>query len=470
VDIYGFLVAGSLITMGTLGDRIGRRRLLLCGGAAFGIASLIAAFSTSAEMLIAARALLGVAGATLAPSTLSLIRTMFQDSRQRTIAIGVWVTGFSLGGAVGPLVGGVLLEYFWWGSAFLPNVPVMLLLLVLGPVLLPEYRDPDAGRLDLLSAALSLVGVLAVIFGLKQIAEDGVGPLPLLSIVIGLTAGVVFVRRQSALADPLIDLRLFRVRAFSAALAMYALTIFVLLGSFFFIGQYLQLVEGLSPLRAGLWFLPSMAGSIVGAMLVPIVVRRVRPAIVVSSGLALSAVAFLLLAQAGTDSLALVVIASLIMTVSLSPVITLATDLVVGTAPQERAGAASAISETGAELGGALGIAILGSISTAIYRGEVVDSLPAGVTPEAATAARETLGGAVAAAGQLSDPFGPALLSAAQGAFVQGLQFTALICAVIMAGTAVLAGILLRHVEVHTEPAEEPESEPAAQRPPACAA
>src|SRR5438132_6499572 len=178
VDIYGFLIAGSLITMGTLGDRIGRRRLLLIGAAAFGVASVLAAFSTSAAMLIATRALLGIAGATLAPSTLSLIRNMFPDPRQRTMAIGVWVTSLSAGGAIGPLVGGVLLEHFWWGSAFLIGVPVMGLLLVLGPLLLPEFREPDASRLDPISAVLSLIAVLAVIYGLKQAAQDGLGWLP----------------------------------------------------------------------------------------------------------------------------------------------------------------------------------------------------------------------------------------------------------------------------------------------------
>ncbi|HZA25693.1 MAG TPA: MFS transporter, partial [Dehalococcoidia bacterium] len=147
IDVYGFLVGGSLITMGTLGDRIGRRKLLLIGAAAFGVASVMAAFSTSAEMLIAARALMGVAGATLAPSTLSLIFSMFRDPRQRSVAIGVWISGFSAGAAIGPVVGGVLLEFFWWGSVFLLALPVMALLLALGPRVLPEFRDPQAGRL-----------------------------------------------------------------------------------------------------------------------------------------------------------------------------------------------------------------------------------------------------------------------------------------------------------------------------------
>jgi MFS transporter, DHA2 family, multidrug resistance protein len=219
VDISGFLVAGLLITMGTLGDRIGRRRLLLIGAAAFALSSLFAAFSTSAEMLIAARALLGVAGATLAPSTLSLIRNTFNDRQQRTFAIGVWITSFSAGAAVGPLIGGLPLEHFWWGSAFLPALLVMGLLLAVGPRLLPEYSDPEAGRLDLISAALSLVAVLAVIYGLKRIAQDGVGWTAAVSIVAGLVVGAAFVRRQHRLADPLIDLRLFRLPAFNAALA-----------------------------------------------------------------------------------------------------------------------------------------------------------------------------------------------------------------------------------------------------------
>ena len=175
IDIYGFMVAGSLITMGTLGDRIGRRRLLLIGAAAFGAASVVAAFSTSAEMLIATRALLGVAGATLAPSTLSLIRNMFTDPGQRTVAVAVWATSFSVGAAIGPLLGGVLLEWFWWGSVFLLDVPVMVLLLVVGPVLLPEYKDPGAGRLDLPSAAMSLAAVLLLIYGLKHLALAGSG-------------------------------------------------------------------------------------------------------------------------------------------------------------------------------------------------------------------------------------------------------------------------------------------------------
>ncbi|HJZ49610.1 MAG TPA: MFS transporter, partial [Roseiflexaceae bacterium] len=409
------------------------------------------------------RALLGVAGATLMPSTLALIRNMFLDPRQRTVAIGVWISGFSAGSAIGPLIGGVLLEYFWWGSVFLLGVPVMALLLALGPLLLPEYRDPSAGRLDLISAALSLGAVLLVIYGLKQIAQDGLGGLPALSILAGVAFGIVFVRRQRTLADPLIDLRLFRLPAFSASLVTYTLGVFVAFGAFLFIAQYLQLVVGLSPLQAGLWSVPGAVTSIVGSNVAPVLVRRLRPAFVVAGGLALAAIGFALLSQIGVSSLALVVVGWVIMSLGFGLTFTVSTDLVVGSAPAERAGAASAITETGAELGGALGIAVLGSLGMAVYRSQLLSALPAGVPPEAADAARDTLGGVVALAGQLPGQVGTALLGVARGAFVEGLQLTAIIGAVVMAGLAILAVVLLREVSVGAGPEGQGVEEPLAQ-------
>jgi MFS transporter, DHA2 family, multidrug resistance protein len=463
VDVYGFLLAGSLITMGTLGDRIGRRRLLLIGAATFGVASVLAAFSTSPEMLIAARALLGVAGATLAPSTLSLIRTMFLDARQRTVAIGVWITSFSAGAVVGPPLGGVLLEFFWWGSVFLMAVPVMALLLVLGPILLPEYRDPEARRFDLPSAALSLAAVLAGIYGLKQIVQDGLGWLPAAAILAGFVLGLVFVQRQRRLADPLIDLRLFRLPAFSASLIVYSLATFVGFAVFLFIFQYLQLVLGLSPLEAALWSMPSFGAFIVGSMLTPPLVRRIRLAYVMGAGLVLSAVGYLvLLTQISGDSpLAVLVATTVVFSLGEAPVFTLTNDLIIGAAPPERAGAAAAISETGSELGGALGIAILGSIGIALYRGQVDDGIPEGVPPEQATAARDTLGGAVAAGDELPAPLADELLAAARDAFTLGMQVTALTSAVIAAATAVLVVVFLRHVRSGSEEAWPREVEPA---------
>jgi DHA2 family multidrug resistance protein-like MFS transporter len=457
-DIYGFLVAGLLITMGTLGDRIGRRRLLLGGAGAFGVASVLAAFSTSTEQLIAARALLGVAAATLAPSTLSLIRNMFLGERERTIAIGVWIASFSAGGAIGPLAGGLLLERYWWGSVFLLAVPVMALLLVAGPLLLPEYRDPQAGRLDLRSAGLSLAAVLLVIYGLKQFAQDGLGWPPALSMLAGLGVGLVFVRRQQRAAEPLLDLRLFANRAFSAALATNTLGFFVAFGAFLFIAQYLQLVLGLSPLRAGLWTAPSGGGFIVGSLLTPLLVRRVRPAFVMTGGLVLAAVGFGLLTQVDAASgLAVVVTGSVVLSLGLAPVFTLAADLAIGAAPPARAGAASAVSETSSEFGGALGIAILGSVATAIYRGQLTDAVPAGVPPQAAAAARDTLGGVVAVVGQLPGRSGVELLDAARQAFTQGLQLTFAVSAAVAVGIAILVVSLLRHVGAGSEREGQPE-------------
>jgi DHA2 family multidrug resistance protein-like MFS transporter len=462
VDIYGFLVAGLLITMGTLGDRIGRRRLLLIGAAAFGASSVLAALSTSAEMLIAARALLGVAGATLAPSTLSLIRNMFADPQERTFAIGVWITSFSGGAAIGPLVGGLLLQRFWWGSVFLIAVPVMALLLAVGPRLLPEYRDPEAGRLDLISAAASLVAVLAVIYGLKQIAQDGVGWTAAAAIAGGLAVGVAFVRRQGRLADPLIDLRLFRVPAFSGALTANTLGFFVNFGIAVFIAQYLQLVLGLSPLEAGLWTVPWAGGFIVGSMLTPVIIRRISPASAIAGGLALAAVGFGLLAQvSGDSSLPTLVTGSVVLALGLAPVFTLAADLMVGAAPPERAGAAAGISETSSEFGGALGIAVLGVVGTALYRGEVADAVPVGVPSEAAEAARDSLGGAVAAGDGLAEPLAGELVDAASDAFTQALQLAATLSATVMIAAAALAWALLRRAGEGPEARAEPVPEAA---------
>lgn len=466
VDIYGFMVAGSLITMGTLGDRIGRRKLLLMGAGAFGFASVLAAFSTSATMLIATRALLGVAGATLMPSTLSLIRNMFLDPKQRTVAIGIWISGFSIGSAIGPVPGGLLLEHFWWGSVFLLSVPVMLLLLIAGPALLPEYRDPQAGRLDILSAGLSLSAVLAIIYGIKQIAQDGMGLTPLLFIAAGLALGVIFVRRQQTLADPLIDLRLFGIRSFSASLATNTLGIFFVFGSFLILAQYMQLVLGLTPLEAGLWLAPGTVSFIAGSNLAPRIVRRVHPSRVVSGGLIIGVIGYGMLIPIGLNSLGLVVVGNVLMSLGFGLAFTITIDMIVGNAPPERAGAASAISETGNELGGSLGIAILGSVGTAIYRSVIASTMPANIPADVAQAARETLGGAVAAAGQLSNTQASELLLTARQAFVQELQAIAVIGTIGLIGAVILATVLLRQVQPHQEPESEPEPELVPSHPP----
>jgi MFS transporter, DHA2 family, multidrug resistance protein len=447
IDIYGFVVAGSLITMGTLGDRIGRRRLLMIGAAAFAAVSVFAALSTSANMLILARALMGVAGATLAPSTLSLIFVMFTDPKQRSIAVGWWIAAFSAGSAVGPVAGGILLEHYWWGSVFLLALPVMAILLILGPRLLPEYRDPDARSLDIRSAGLSLLAVLAGIFALKEVTQAGFGLQSLTAVVLGVIAGVAFVRRQQSLANPLIDLNMFRTRLFSVSLATNVISIFIMVGYFLFVAQYLQLVLGLTPFEAGLWSLPSAAAFVVASTVAPRFIHRLRPGLVIATCLAVAAIGLGMLSQVGTwGQLGVVVTASVLIALALAPVFNLTTELIVGSAPPEKAGVASGIAETGAELGGALGLAILGSLGMAIYRARLGSSLPADLPGEVADSVLDTLGGAAAIAAELPQAVGDAVLASAQTAFTSGLRVTAAVSAVIAVVVGVPAFMSLRGV------------------------
>jgi MFS transporter, DHA2 family, multidrug resistance protein len=426
VDIYGFLVAGFLITMGSLGDRIGRRRLLLVGAAAFGAASVAAAFATSPETLIASRALLGIAGATLAPSTLSLIRGMFEDPHQRTVAIGIWIASFSAGAAIGPLVGGVLLEQFWWGSVFLLAVPVMAGLLVVGPRLLPEYRDPEPGPLDLISVVLSLAAVLAVIYGIKSLATSGASPSAVAVAAAGVVLGAAFVARQRLLADPMIDLGLFSKPGFSTALAANLLGFAVVFGLDVYIAQYLQLVLGYSPLAAGLWSMPAAIAFVVGSQLTPPLSMRMQPARLMLGGLVLALAGAAVIAQAqATSGPGVVVAGVVILSLGFAPLFTLAADLAVGSAPPERAGAASGISETSSELGGALGLALLGTIGTAVYQAGVPGS--------------ETL----------AEVRNPALLAPAREAFTHALQVTATVSGAIIVAAALLVASLVRRASSH---------------------
>ncbi|WP_026422530.1 MFS transporter [Actinokineospora inagensis] len=428
MDGYGFALAGMLITMGAIGDRIGRRKLLLIGAAAFGVASVVAAYSGSAEVLICTRALLGLAGATLMPSTLSLIRTMFQDAAQRKTAIAIWTGGLTLGATVGPIVGGFLLGHFWWGSAFLINVPAMALLLVLGPFLLPEYRNPNAGRFDLRGALLSLAAVLAVVYGIKQLAVDGFQPVPAAAVVVGLLLGWAFVHGQRTGRSPLVDVALFRVRAFSGAVVINVGSMFCFVGSTFFTTQYLQLVKGLSPLSAALWSLAAMPLVVVGMTVSGILATRVRVATLVATGLVVLSVSFVVLAQlTATSPLWLVLLGAGGVATGVLMTTSLTSDLMLTAAPTEHAGAASAISETGSELGGALGMAILGSIGAAIYHAQV----PGSATLGAATATGD-----------------PDLIAVARVAFTDGFTATVTVTAAVAAVLAVVAYRLLRHLPV----------------------
>ena len=445
VDIYGFFIASSLITMGTLGDRIGRRRLLMIGGAAFGAASAVAAFAGTASTLIITRALLGVAGATLMPSTMALIRNMFHDPDQRRVAIAVWINCFVVGGAIGPVLGGVMLEHFWWGSVFLLNVPVMIALLVLAPILLPEFKDPNAGRLDILSAALSLLGILSVIYGIKRMAQDGVGAPSLVSILIGVVLGTAFVVRQRRLTHPLIDLELFKVPAFSAAVGTQLIATITFGGLYLLVSQYLQLVVGLSPLHAGMALLPATIAGTLGTIAAPLLVKRIAVGYVMPAGMILSTAGMALIAMMNASSgIGLLVAAYVMMGFGVNVAMTLTTDTIMGVAPPERAGAASGISETAAELGGALGIALLGSVSTAYYRGAMGAGIPSMIPTGVAIDARATIGGAVVSAATLDGERGAELVRIAREAFTQSLSIVAMISAALVLITSAVTIRILR--------------------------
>ncbi|MFG2478238.1 MFS transporter [Streptomyces fagopyri] len=443
-DVYSFVIAGLLVSMGSLGDRIGRKRLLLIGATAFGAISVLNAYATTPESMILARALLGVAGATLMPATLALIRNLFHDPRERSLAIGIWGATASAGTAVGPVVGGFLLEHFWWGSVFLINVPVMLVLVPVGIKLLPESRNPNPGPWDLASVVLSLVGMIGIVYAVKELAMHGFAWQPVAVGLLGAGALFGFVRRQLGMPIPLLDMRLFRNRGFSAAVAADLLTVFGMSGLVFFLSQYLQLVQGRGPFEAGLAELPAAIGAVGAGLVAGSAARRYSVRAVVSGGLAavgLALAALTVLSQStgysllGTALLAVGVGAGFSFTVT--------ADVILSSVPKEQAGAASAVSETAYELGAALGIALLGSIVTGVYAGFTG---PAG-TP---AGAHESLGGAVEAAATLPAHTSQALLDAARTSFVDGLALASGIGAAVLLATAAAAWFLLKGQKLET--------------------
>jgi DHA2 family multidrug resistance protein-like MFS transporter len=430
IDVYGFLLSGFLITMGAVGDRLGRRRLLFAGAAVFGVASVVAAYAADPVTLIAARAVLGVAGAAMGPTTLALIMGMFRDPRQRATAIGVWLMSLMGGSAVGPVVGGVLLAHFWWGSVFLLAVPAMVLLLALGPALLPRDRpEGHPAPLDPTSVALSLAAILPAVYGIKELARHGAEPVPLAALAVGLAFAAAFVRRQRTLRHPLVDLRLFRAGTFRTALGgMFVNTMFPG-ATMVLITQYLQVVAGYQPLRAGLALLPAVAAGVLATQVAPLLARRVRPAPLIAGGLAVSVAGLALLATVGDA--AAVVTGFALFNIGAGPLVTLGTGIVVGAAPPEQAGSAASLSQTANEFGFALGVAVLGSVAAAVYRL-----------------------GAPAGAGDSLAATPPALLDQARAAFTDGLHVVAALSAVAVAITALLCLRVLRHLPpVGQEPA-----------------
>ncbi|MDO4918963.1 MFS transporter [Kocuria sp.] len=441
VDVYPLVLAALLIPMGTLGDRIGRRRMLLIGSSGFGLISLGAAFAPTAEWLLAARVGIAVFGSMLLPTTLSLLRTVFRDDAQRSLAIAIWTAGFSAGAALGPIAGGFLLNHFWWGSVFLLAVPVLLAFLVAAPLVLPESRDPHPGPVDPASIVLAVLTMAPVVYGIKTLATSGSPVESLVFIAVGVLCGVLFARRQVAKDYPMLDLRFFRSPRFSGGLAVNTTSNVALFGFLFFFTQHLQLVSGKDPMTSGLLMVPGLLLSILAGLGAERIARLLGVRTAVVLGLVLVAAGFFVVAFTDQRASAVpVLVGFTIMSAGTGLATTLSTDLVVSSVPEAKAGAASASSETGYEVGAVLGTAVLGGLTTAFYQAHL--DLPAGVAPGAAQAARETLGGAFDVAA--SSPLGSAIVDAATSAFSSGMQWTSLCGGILVTVVALVLARVLR--------------------------
>ncbi|KZE94563.1 Antiseptic resistance protein [Agromyces sp. NDB4Y10] len=441
IDAYPLVLAALLVAMGSAGDRFGRRRMLLIGSVGFALVSIAAAFAPTAEALIVARAALGFFGAMLMPSTLSLLRTVFADREQRRLAIAIWASGFAAGSALGPIVGGVLLEHFHWGSVFLLAVPVLVPLVVLVPLLIPESRDPAPGPIDVPSILLSFAAMGAVVYGIKHVATEGIDVVGVAAVLAGAALAIWFVRRQLRAATPMLDMRLFRQGSFGGGVLVNLLSVIALVGFLFFVSQHLQLIAGLSPVQAGLALTPGLVAMIAAGLSVVPIARRVHPRVLVPSAVALSAAGYLVIALTAGDGVAGVAIAFVLLGIGIGVAETVSNELILSSAPPAKAGAASAVSETAYELGAVLGTAVLGSILAAWYRTAI--ELPAELTAGQADAARETLAGAMALAETLPASVGAELAASAATAFGGGVTVTAFIGMLLMVAAGVVAATTL---------------------------
>lgn len=455
LDIYSLMLAGLLITMSTLGDRFGRRKIMLTGAIFFSAASMLGALSTEPWMLITARALLGIAGAAIMPGTLSLIRNMFLERNQRRTAMAVWSASGAVGAAGGPIIGGWIIETFSWHAAFLMNIPVMVLLLVLAPFFVPESKNPNPGRIDFPSIVLSLAGMISFVYGVKTFAEGKAPGVGLLTFLIGLGLLTLFVMRQLRMPVPMINVRLFRVRAFTGAVLTDFLSVFALVGALFALTQFLQLVVGLSVLESALWMLPQAVISACAGFIAAALVKRIATSWIVFSGVLVTAAGFSLLLTL-TPASSPVVIAAALCLVSLGAGVgmTLTNDLIMSSVRPEHSGQAAAISETAYELGTAFGTAILGSVLLGFYRSGLDQAAPAGLPGGVLEAAKETLAAALLHAQELSGALGEALATAATASFSNALAWTGGIGALILVAVAIFAAVMLRGVSAQADLAE----------------
>ncbi|MEV0586521.1 MFS transporter [Nonomuraea sp. NPDC050310] len=429
VDIYSLVVAGLLVTVSALGDRWGRKRMLITGFAVFGLASVAVLWADSPAEVIAVRALLGVGGAMIMPSTLSMIRNLFTDARERATALGIWAAMAALGGALGPIVGGVLLEAFTWHAAFLVNVPVMAIAVLAGLILLPESRNPDPGRWDALGTLLSIVGMVALVYAIKHLAKDGVDPLTVGSLVLAVVTLAWFVRRCLHRSDPLLEIRLFRNGAFSSGVIAALTTSVAMAAMMLLMAQWMQLVQGYSPLETGVRLLPMAVGAGILSPLAPAIAARIGARTVLSGGLVIAAGGFALLWAAPLTYLT--VAGSLLLIGAGMGSLAIASAVIMSGTPAAKSGSAAAIEETSYEVGGTLGVAVLGSLAATLYRGELPPGSPAVV--------RESLGGALAVARESGSA---ALAEQAKRAFTDSLTQTSLYGGAIILVAAVVIWFL----------------------------
>ncbi|MBV1856465.1 MFS transporter [Catellatospora tritici] len=468
IDIYGFILASTVITMGNIGDLIGRRRLLIIGALVFGAASVMAAYSTSPEMLITARAIQGLAAATQMPSALALVRTLFRDPKQRRSAIATWSIGTAAGLSLGPVISGLLLQNYWWGSIFLINAPVVVILMIVIRLLAPESRRSrdEIGRFDVLSSILSIAGMVSLIWGVKELIINGYELWPAISLGVGIVIAIAFIYRQRHLENPMIDPAMFRYKGFGPALVLSAVAFLCVIGFGLFSMQYLLVVLGLEPLHAALWSLATLPLTGMSAPLAAQIVNKVRPAYVFAASFLMIAVGYVLMTQLTTGhDLALVLVGVALISAGSSSVLALMTDFVVAVGPEDRAGSVAALQKTCQEFGGALGVAFFGSVGAYLFRDGFDPNVLATVPENLRGAVQETLGGAFVIAQSLPPQIGGPVLAAALDSFVDSLNLTAYIGIAVAVLAALFTIAKLRHVSYADQQpdAEDEVVEPAAE-------
>ncbi|NGO68697.1 MFS transporter [Streptomyces boncukensis] len=454
-DIYGLVMAGLLVSMGIIGDRIGRKKLLVIGAVVFAAASAVIAWSPNPESLIAGRALLGIGGATIYPTTLSIIRDMFTDAKERSMAVGIWTGMVSGGTAIGPVVGGPLLDNFWWGSVFLINLPLMAIVFVGALTLVPESRNPLPGRLDLFSVVLSVVGIMGIVYAIQESARDGLDePKIIAAGLVGLVALVLFLWRQGRIENPILDVTLFHNRAFSGAFAANTFTMFASVGSLLLVSQYLQYVHDWSPMRAALALLPPAVMGMICAPFVGLLIPRMGQGRVVALGLGLLALAMFLYSFTGVDAgYQALLIPTIVHGMAAACIFACTVVIIINSAPPEKSGIASGIATTGGELGAAMGMSVLGTILNTVYHHSV--DVPSELSGEAAHAVGDSVGAALEVAAQAPASVAGRIVDTASSSFMDGMHAAVLTNAGILLTVCVITLVALRGLpktfEEHSE-------------------